>query len=147
MFETLGERLAAVLKKISGRGVLRPEDVDAGLREVRLALFEADVNFKVVKEFVERVRTRLQGVEVAPGLNGSTAGSSRRSTRSSSSCSAQFRGPSLRAAPPDRDHARRAAGLGQDHDRREAGAAFAPPDGPQAARRGPDLRVPPLSSS
>ena len=68
MFETLNERLAAVLKKISGRGVLRPEDVDAGLREVRLALLEADVNFKVVKEFVERVRARLQGVEVAQGL-------------------------------------------------------------------------------
>ena len=68
MFETLGERLAVALKKIFGRGVLRPEDVDAGLREVRLALLEADVNFKVVKEFVERVRTRLQGVEVAQGL-------------------------------------------------------------------------------
>jgi signal recognition particle subunit SRP54 len=68
MFETLGERLAAALKKISGRGVLRPEDVDAGLREVRLALLEADVNFKVVKEFVVRVRERLTGVEVAPGL-------------------------------------------------------------------------------
>jgi signal recognition particle subunit SRP54 len=68
MFETLGERLAAALKKISGRGVLRPEDVDAGLREVRLALLEADVNFKVVKEFVERVRARLTGAEVAPGL-------------------------------------------------------------------------------
>jgi len=68
MFETLGERLAAALKKISGRGVLRPEDVDAGLREVRLALLEADVNFKVVKQFIERVRARLQGVEVAPGL-------------------------------------------------------------------------------
>jgi len=68
MFESLSERLAAVLKKISGRGVLRPEDVDAGLREVRLALLEADVNFKVVKEFVERVRARLQGVEVAQGL-------------------------------------------------------------------------------
>src|SRR5882672_5467690 len=68
MFETLGERLAATLKKISGRGVLRPEDVEAGLREVRLALLEADVNFKVVKEFVERVRTRLHGAEVAPGL-------------------------------------------------------------------------------
>src|SRR6202140_4691001 len=68
MFESLSERLGAVLKKISGRGVLRPEDVDTGLREVRLALLEADVNFKVVKEFVERVRARLQGVEVAPGL-------------------------------------------------------------------------------
>src|SRR5258707_11102113 len=68
MFEALGDRLAAALKKISGRGVLRPEDVEAGLREVRLALLEADVNFKVVKEFVDRVRARLVGVEVAPGL-------------------------------------------------------------------------------
>src|ERR1700716_89427 len=68
MFEALGDRLAAALKKISGRGVLRPEDVEAGLREVRLALLEADVNFRVVKEFVEKVRGRLQGVEISPGL-------------------------------------------------------------------------------
>jgi signal recognition particle subunit SRP54 len=68
MFESLSERLATALKKISGRGVLRPEDVEAGLREVRLALLEADVNFKVVKEFVDRVRARLEGAEVAPGL-------------------------------------------------------------------------------
>jgi signal recognition particle subunit SRP54 len=68
MFESLSERLATALKKISGRGVLRPEDVEAGLREVRLALLEADVNFKVVKEFVDRVRARLQGAEVAQGL-------------------------------------------------------------------------------
>ena len=68
MFETLGERLASALKKISGRGVLRPEDVDAGLREVRLALLEADVNFRVVKEFVERVRERLKGAQLAEGL-------------------------------------------------------------------------------
>jgi signal recognition particle subunit SRP54 len=68
MFESLSDRLAAALKKISGRGVLRQEDVEAGLREVRLALLEADVNYKVVKEFVDRVRARLQGAEVAPGL-------------------------------------------------------------------------------
>ncbi len=68
MFETLSETLAAALKKISGRGVLRPEDVDAGLREVRLGLLEADVNFKVVKEFVEKVRARLAGAEISPGL-------------------------------------------------------------------------------
>ena len=68
MFEALADRLAAALKKISGRGVLRAEELDAGLREVRLALLEADVNFKVVKEFIERVRGRLLGVEVAPGL-------------------------------------------------------------------------------
>jgi signal recognition particle subunit SRP54 len=68
MFEGLTERLAAALKKITGRGVLRPEDVDAGLREVRLALLEADVNFKVVKEFIERVRARLVGAEISSGL-------------------------------------------------------------------------------
>jgi signal recognition particle subunit SRP54 len=68
VFETLGERLAAALKKVSGRGVLRPEDVDAGLREVRMALLEADVNFKVVKDFIERVRARISGVEIAPEL-------------------------------------------------------------------------------
>ena len=68
MFESLSERLAAALKKITGRGVLRPEDVDAGLCEVRLALLEADVNFKVVKEFIERIRARLAGAETAPGL-------------------------------------------------------------------------------
>jgi signal recognition particle subunit SRP54 len=68
VFEALADRLAAALKKITGRGVLRPEDVDAALREVRLALLEADVNFKVVKEFVERVRARLVGAEISPGL-------------------------------------------------------------------------------
>ena len=68
MFEALSDRLAAALTKITGRGVLRPEDVDAGLREVRLALLEADVNFKVVKEFVERVRERVTGKEVSLGL-------------------------------------------------------------------------------
>jgi signal recognition particle subunit SRP54 len=68
MFETLSARLTEALKKITGRGVLRAEDVDAGLREVRLALLEADVNFKVVKEFVERVRARLASVEISPGL-------------------------------------------------------------------------------
>jgi signal recognition particle subunit SRP54 len=68
VFESLGERLSVALKKITGRGVLRADDVDAGLREVRLALLEADVNFKVVKEFVERVRARLEGKEISPGL-------------------------------------------------------------------------------
>ncbi len=68
MFEALSDRLAAALKKITGRGVLRAEDVEAGLREVRLALLEADVNFKVVKEFVDRVRARLVGTEISPGL-------------------------------------------------------------------------------
>ena len=68
MFETLSARLTEALRKITGRGVLRAEDMDAALREVRLALLEADVNFKVVKEFVEKVRSRLTGAEISAGL-------------------------------------------------------------------------------
>jgi signal recognition particle subunit SRP54 len=68
VFESLSDRLGAVLKKLGGRGVLRPEEVDAALREVRMALLEADVNYKVVKQFAEQVRERLVGTEVADRL-------------------------------------------------------------------------------
>src|SRR5215472_4583367 len=68
MFESLSDRLTAALKRLSGSGRLRPEDVDATLREVRLALLEADVNFRVVKQFQERIRERLTGAEVAQAL-------------------------------------------------------------------------------
>ena len=68
MFENLSDRLGAVFKRLSGRGVLRPEDVEAALREVRMALLEADVNYKVVKEFGERVRSQLMGAEVRENL-------------------------------------------------------------------------------
>ena len=52
MFESLSEKLESIFKKLKGRGLLKEEDVDAALKEVRLALLEADVNFKVVKDFV-----------------------------------------------------------------------------------------------
>src|SRR5215831_4060327 len=68
MFESLSDRLGIVLKRLSGRGVLRPEDVEAALREVRMALLEADVGYKVVKVFGERVREQLVGTEVAEHL-------------------------------------------------------------------------------
>ena len=68
MFESLSERLSATLRKLGGRGVLRAEDVDAALRDVRLALLEADVNYRVVKQFVERVRSRMVGAEVSQSL-------------------------------------------------------------------------------
>ena len=68
MFENLSDRMGSVLKRLTGRGVLRPEDVDTALREVRMALLEADVNYKVVKEFGERVRSQLVGVEVSQNL-------------------------------------------------------------------------------
>ena len=58
MFDTLSERLRKTLGTLTGRGRISEADVDAAMREVRLALLEADVNFKVVKDFVARVRER-----------------------------------------------------------------------------------------
>jgi signal recognition particle subunit SRP54 len=69
MFESLTERISVALKKLTGRGVLRPEDVEVALREVRLALLEADVNFRVVKDFSERVKGRAAGAEVMTSLS------------------------------------------------------------------------------
>ena len=68
MFESLSDRLTAALRKLTGGGVLQPEDIDSTLREVRLALLEADVNFRVVKQFQERIRERLTGAELAQAL-------------------------------------------------------------------------------
>jgi signal recognition particle subunit SRP54 len=69
MFDALSERLDAVFKSLTGRGKLSEADVDAGLREIRLALLEADVNFKVVKAFVSRVKERAVDSEVHAALN------------------------------------------------------------------------------
>ncbi len=68
MFETLGSRLQSVFDNLQKRGKLTEADVDVAMREVRLALLEADVNFKVVKEFVGRVRERAIGQEVMRSL-------------------------------------------------------------------------------
>lgn len=69
MFEDLSEKLNAVFKKLSGKGKLTEADVDAALREVRLALLEADVNFKVVKDLLTRVRERAIGEQVMRSLS------------------------------------------------------------------------------
>ena len=68
MFDTLSERLQGVFAGLRGHGKLTADDVDAAMREIRLALLEADVNFKVVKEFVAHVRERALGVEVMESL-------------------------------------------------------------------------------
>ncbi len=68
MFESLGSRLQTVFDGLQRRGKLTEADVDKAMREVRLALLEADVNFKVVKSFVERVRQRAIGQEVMRSL-------------------------------------------------------------------------------
>ncbi|MCS7173895.1 MAG: signal recognition particle protein [Armatimonadetes bacterium] len=69
MFENLRDRLQEAFRRVSGRGVLRAEDVDAALREVRRALLEADVHVQVVRDFVTRARDKAVGREVWRDLN------------------------------------------------------------------------------
>ncbi len=69
MFETLTERLNNVFTQLRRRGKLSEADVDVAMREVRLALLEADVHYSVVKDFIARVRERSIGAEVSKALN------------------------------------------------------------------------------
>jgi signal recognition particle subunit SRP54 len=69
MFDTLGEKLQATLADVRGRGTLTESDVSAAMREIRLALLEADVNFKVVKSFTDAVKERALGADIVGQLN------------------------------------------------------------------------------
>ena len=69
MFENLTDKLQAVFRRLGKRGILREADVDEVLREIRLALLEADVHYKVVKDFIGRVRERAVGAEVTKSLS------------------------------------------------------------------------------
>lgn len=68
MFESLSEKLSAVFKNLRRKGKLSAKDIALTLREIRLALLEADVNFKVVKEFTQRIKERAEGKEVLESL-------------------------------------------------------------------------------
>lgn len=68
MFSSLADKLQNTLRQLRGKGKLNEKDVDAAMREIRLALLEADVNFKVVKDFVAAVRARAVGQEVMNSL-------------------------------------------------------------------------------
>ena len=68
-FDSLTEKLNSIFKKLSGKGKLTESDVKTAMREVKMALLEADVNFKVVKQFVSSVQERAIGEEVMNGLN------------------------------------------------------------------------------
>jgi signal recognition particle GTPase len=69
MFDSLAEKLQATLADVRGRGTLTEDDVNAAMREIRLALLEADVNFKVVKSFTGAVKERALGADVVGQLN------------------------------------------------------------------------------
>jgi signal recognition particle subunit SRP54 len=69
MFEALSDRFDGIFKRLRGRGRLSEEDVEEVLREIRLALLEADVNFKVVREMQARIREKAVGLELSAALN------------------------------------------------------------------------------
>src|SRR6266545_8247686 len=69
MFESLSARLQGVIDRLRGQAKITEADLDASLREIRLALLEADVNFRVVKDFVARVRERALGTDLLSGLH------------------------------------------------------------------------------
>ena len=69
MFDSLAEKLQATLADVRQRGTLTEQDIDAAMREIRLALLEADVNFKVVKEFTSQLKERCLGADVVGKLN------------------------------------------------------------------------------
>ncbi len=67
-FESLSEKLNGVFKKLTGKGVLSEKDIDEAMREVKLALLEADVNFRIVKDFVASVKEKAMGEELLKSL-------------------------------------------------------------------------------
>src|SRR4051794_9535978 len=69
MFDSLSEKLQGALAGVRQRGALTEEDISRAMREIRLALLEADVNFKVVKQFTSTVKERALGIEVQKQLN------------------------------------------------------------------------------
>ena len=120
MFDQLSDRLQATLSDVRSRGKLSEGDVDAAMREIRLALLEADVNFKVVKAFTKTLKERCLGSEVLESLdpgqqvvkivNEELAGADGRHRARAG----------LRLQRPDRDPDGRPAGLGQDDRLRQA---------------------------
>ena len=125
MFDTLSDKLQGVFRSLRGQGTLSEAHVDAALREIRLALLEADVHFKVVKQFLERVRVRAVGEEVLKSLTPDQAVIRDRARRDGGAAGRRRR---LRASRLGDATALGGAddgpaGLGQDHHLGQAGAA------------------------
>src|ERR671937_295539 len=69
MFDTLSEKLQRVFKNLRGEGKLSAENMEAAMREIRMALLEADVNFRVVKQLIENIKAKAMGEEVLSSLS------------------------------------------------------------------------------
>ena len=69
MFDALSDRFETIFTRLRGRGRLGPAEVDEALREIRVALLEADVNFVVVRKMVARIKERCVGIEASKSLS------------------------------------------------------------------------------
>ena len=121
MFESLTDRFDAVFSRLRGRGRLSEADVDEALREIRLALLQADVNLRVVRDFVSRVREQLVGIGPLAEPHPRPAGRQGRPRRAANHPGRRGPPADLRVPAADRHSSRRSAGIGQDHHGRQAG--------------------------
>ena len=147
MFDTLSDKLQSALGDLRSRGTLDEETISRAMREVRLALLEADVNFDVVKQFVAHVRERALGQDVQKSL---TPGQQVVKIVHEELTELMGSGSSKLAFSPraaDDDPPRRAPGLGQDDRRRQAGAAARRRRAASPRSSPPTSSGPPRSSS
>ena len=120
MFQSLSDKLQATLGDLRSRGALSADDIDRAMREIRLALLEADVNFRVVKTFVAAVRERSVGQEVLSSLTPGQQVVKIVDEELTELLGAAGTKLDVRVQAADRDPALRPAGLGQDDRRRQA---------------------------
>ena len=120
MFDQLSDRLQATLSDVRSRGKLSEADVDAAMREIRLALLEADVNFKVVKSFTATLKERCLGADVLESLDPGQQVVKIVNEELAALMGGTGRELALRLQRPDRDPDGRPAGLRQDDRLREA---------------------------
>ena len=122
MFDSLSDKLDLVFKKLRGQGVMTEDNIKDALREVRLALLEADVNFKVVKDFVEKVREKAVGTQVLQSLSpGQQVVKIVHDELVSLMGGGEDNSLDLAAKPPCRDHDGRSSGGREDDYLRQAG--------------------------
>ena len=151
MFDALSEKLQATLGDVRQRGTLTEDDINAAMREIRLALLEADVNFKVVKQFTGAVKERALGSDVVGALNPGQQVVKIVNEELSALMGGAANAVVVLAAPADGDPDGRPPGLGQDDRHGEAralaerrarlvgrrrGLRRAPPGRGRAARQG-----------
>ena len=138
MFDALSEKLQATLADVRQRGSLTEADVNAAMREIRLALLEADVNFRVVKEFTAKVKERALGSDVLGTLNPGQQVVKIVNEELDGAHGRRLGRADVRAAPADGRAHGRPAGLGQDDG---DGQARALPARRSTARRSPSRRA------